>query len=147
MLPPGSRDPPSVSAPAVISRARSHLHRGQENSGSHRKRQNEATTLPLCIPLMRAIDHCMAYDVTIEASIDPTLIDIHFVGHPLRPHLALRSKWPFSTSIRIRAAGDAVGSVHQRCHEARRIGDRALCSRAHREQGEVERARANVGDL
>ena len=46
-------------------------------SGSHRERRVEATVLPLCVPLMQAIGHRMAYDAAVEASVDPALIDIY----------------------------------------------------------------------
>jgi len=69
---------------AVISRIRSHFHNGQGSpegeSDSHRKRQTEAAILPLCVPLMQAIGHRMAYDAAIEASVDPTLIDVYLAS-------------------------------------------------------------------
>ena len=40
-------------------------------------RQVEATILPLCVPLIQAIGHRMAYDAAMEASVDPTLINIY----------------------------------------------------------------------
>ena len=40
-------------------------------------RQTEAAILPLCVPLMQAVGHRMAYDAATEASVDPTLIDIY----------------------------------------------------------------------
>ncbi|KAF9650305.1 acyl-CoA dehydrogenase NM domain-like protein [Thelephora ganbajun] len=84
IAPPRSSDPESRLAhheAAIISQLRSHLFRGQgspkEISGSHRRRQIEAAILPLCVPLMQAVGHRMAYDAAIEASVDPTLIDIY----------------------------------------------------------------------
>jgi len=81
---PHSRNPNSRLArheAAAISRIRSQLHKGQgfskDESGSHRNSQIEAAILPLCFPLMQAIGHRMAYDAAIEASVDPTLIDIY----------------------------------------------------------------------
>ena len=48
-----------------------------EKLGPHRKRQIEAAILPLCVPLIQAVGHRMAYDAALEASVDPTLIDIY----------------------------------------------------------------------
>lgn len=87
VTPPRSNNPASRLAcheAALISQLRSRLYSGQgsskEASGSHRKRQIEATILPLCVPLMQAIGHRMAYDAAIAASIDPTLIDIYLAS-------------------------------------------------------------------
>ena len=52
----------------------------KEKSGSHRERQVESTVIPLCVPLIQAIGHRMAYDAAIEASVDPALIDIYFAS-------------------------------------------------------------------
>ena len=48
-----------------------------EESGSHRTRQTEAVILPLCVLLMQAVGHRMAYDAATEASVDPILTDIY----------------------------------------------------------------------
>lgn len=84
ITPPRSNNPKSLLAyheAAAISQLRSHLYRGQGpaegKSGSHRKHEIEVAILPLCVPLMQAIGHRMAYDAAIEASVDPTLIDIY----------------------------------------------------------------------
>lgn len=84
ITPPPSSNPKSRLAcheAGVVSQIRSCLYRNQgpseENSGSHRRRQIEATILPLCVPLIQAVGHRMAYDAAIEASVDPTLIGIY----------------------------------------------------------------------
>lgn len=84
IAPPRSNNPKGLLAcheAAVISQFRSYLFRAQGSSdgksGSHRKRQVEAAVLPLCIPLIQAIGHRMAYDSAIEASVNPTLVDIY----------------------------------------------------------------------
>jgi len=76
VTPPRSSNPKSRLAcheEAVISQLRSHLHGGP---GSHRNPEVEAAILPLCVPLIQAVGHRMAYDAAIEASVDPVLIDI-----------------------------------------------------------------------
>ena len=87
ITPPRSNNPKSRLAcheAAVISKLRSHLHKGQGSSkaesGSHRDLQVQAVTLPLCVPLMQAVGHRMAYDAAIEASVDPVLIDIYLAS-------------------------------------------------------------------
>ena len=82
--PPRSSNPGSRLArheTAVLLQVRSHIYRSQlpseETSGSHRRHQTEAAILLLCVPLMRGTSHRMAYDAAIEASVDPTLIDIY----------------------------------------------------------------------
>ena len=84
ITPPRPSNPKSLLAcheAAVISQFRSHLRRAQgspgEKSGLHRTRQVEAAILPLCVPLIQAVGHRMAYDSAVEASIDPTLLDIY----------------------------------------------------------------------
>lgn len=83
ITPPPSKNPKARLTrheAAIISQLKSHLLRGPgltEKSGSHRTRQIEAAILPLCVPLMQAVGHRMAYDAAIEASVDPTLIDIY----------------------------------------------------------------------
>jgi len=59
----------------VISQVRSRLRKG--GPGSHRSPEVEAAILPLCVPLIQAVGHRMAYDAAIEASVDPNLIDIY----------------------------------------------------------------------
>ena len=87
ITPPRSNNPKSLLAlheAGVISQFRSHLYRAQgrseEKSGLHRRRQVEAAILPLCVPLIQAIGHRMAYDSAIEASVDPTLVDIYLAS-------------------------------------------------------------------
>lgn len=84
ITPPPSSNPKSRLAyheAALISQVRSHIYGNQgssnEGSGSHRKPQIEAAILPLCVPLIQAIGHRMAYDTAIEASVDQNLIDIY----------------------------------------------------------------------
>jgi len=45
-------------------------------SASHRDLRAEAAVLPLCVPLMQAIGHRVAYDAAVEPPVDPALIDI-----------------------------------------------------------------------
>jgi len=87
ITPPHSSNPKSRLAcheAAVISQVRSHLYKGQRSSkggsASHRDPQAEAAVLPLCVPLMQAIGHRLAYDAAIEASVDPALIDIYLAS-------------------------------------------------------------------
>ena len=77
---PRSRNPQSRLArheAAAISELKSRLKGG---SGSHRDPQVEPAVLPLCVPVMQAIGHRMAYDAAIEASVDPVLIDIYLAS-------------------------------------------------------------------
>ncbi|KAF9650292.1 hypothetical protein BDM02DRAFT_3222827 [Thelephora ganbajun] len=39
--------------------------------------RSEASILPLCVPLVQAIGHRMAYDSAVEASVDPVLVDVY----------------------------------------------------------------------
>ena len=83
VAPPPSSNPRSRLAcheAGVISQLRAHLDNAKGSPKGHRSPEVEAVILPLCVPLMQAVGHRMAYDAAVEASVDPTLIDIYLAS-------------------------------------------------------------------